>query len=103
MACRYVWCATDPQQHADDPTYHTREIGHGMLFAVNLEGEPQANWMPDWSEWTATLPDIDKAFDDVEIMLCQLKRDFRDFHDTLTGDPQFAAEVEAMKVKEGLS
>ena len=100
MACRYAWCETDPQQHADDPTYHTREVGHGMLFAVDLEGEPHVNWMPDWSEWIATLPEIDEAFDDVEIMLCELKRDFRHFHATLTEDPLFAAEVAGIKERE---
>lgn len=96
--CRFAWCETDANQHAEDPSYHTRELGFGMLLTVNNEGQPIANWMPDWSEWWIDKPDeIDTEYSSVTAMLCNLTADFNAFRDALIDDPQFAKEVEGMK------
>lgn len=102
--CRFAWCETDANQHAEDPSYHTRELGFGMLLTVDNEGQPITNWMPDWQEWWIDKPDeIDTEYTSVAEMLRGLRANFTAFREALTSDPQYAAEVEAMKVKEGLS
>ncbi|OZB78169.1 MAG: hypothetical protein B7X41_20255, partial [Microbacterium sp. 14-71-5] len=55
--CRFAWCQTDADEHATDPSRHTRELGYGMLLSVDTDGHPIANWMPDWSEWWINHPE----------------------------------------------
>ncbi|CAN7221605.1 hypothetical protein LJR044_003170 [Microbacterium foliorum] len=72
-----------------------------MLLAVNVEGQPISNWMPDWSEWWINRPDeIDTEYASVADMLRNLSQTFRAFRDALASDPEFAAEVAAMKERE---
>lgn len=67
--CQFDWCETPAEMHAEDPTYHTRELGFGMLLAVDLEGNPYVNWMPDWSEWWAAGHEVEQEFEPVIQML----------------------------------
>lgn len=71
------------------------------MFAVNIEGQPITNWMPDWQEWWIDRPEeIDAEYDDVASMLCELPKQYREFREALVNDPLFADEVAAMKAKD---
>ncbi|MBT2484626.1 MULTISPECIES: hypothetical protein [unclassified Microbacterium] len=72
-----------------------------MLLTVNMDGQPIANWMPDWGEWWIDKPgEIDTEYDDVAIMLCELPKQYREFREALINDPVFADEVAAVKAKD---
>lgn len=101
MACRFGWCETPADLHAEDTSYHTRELGHGMILAVDNDGNAISNWMPDWGEWWIDKPEeIDTEYADVANMLRDLPEQYREFREALIKDPLFADEVAAMKVKD---
>ena len=101
MACRFGWCETPADMHSEDPSYHTRELGFGMLLAVNIDGQPITNWMPDWGEWWIDSPEeIDAEYEAAMVMLRELPRQYREFREALVSDPLFAGEVAAVKAKD---
>lgn len=101
MACRFGWCETSADLHAEDPSYHTRELGFGMKLTVDNNGTPITNWMPDWQEWWIDGPEeIDTEYEPVAAMLSELNSNYTAFHDELVNDPTFALEVTAMKERE---
>ncbi|VXC29529.1 conserved hypothetical protein [Microbacterium sp. 8M] len=98
--CRFDWCQTDALEHRVDPSHHTRDLGHGMLLSVDMEGRPIANWMPDWSEWWINHPEDVTEFDGVTDMLRGLKRDYENFRNALMADPKFAVEVAIVRMRD---
>lgn len=101
MACRFGWCDTPADVHADDISHHTRDLGHGMLLTVDMDGEPVTNWMPDWQEWWIDKPEaIGSEYGDVATMLCDLPKHYREFREALISDPLFAHEVSVMKARD---
>lgn len=101
MACRFSWCETPADIHADDISYHTRELGHGMKLTVELDGRPSTNWMPDWDEWWIDrAEDIGDEYKSVVTMLRELTANYNAFRDALLNDPVFADEVAAMRAKD---
>ncbi len=101
MACRFVWCETPADIHADDISYHTRELGHGMKLCVELHGEPITMWMPDWDEWWIDEPeDVDTEYESIAAMLRDLPDNYRRFREELLSDPLFVEEVATMQAKD---
>ncbi|MEZ0141494.1 hypothetical protein AB1285_02155 [Microbacterium sp. NRRL B-14842] len=101
MACRFGWCDTPAKIHADDISYHTRELGHGMLLAVQTDGTPISNWMPDWDEWWIDEPgEIDTEYESVVETLRALPDNYRRFRAELLNDPLFADEVATMQARD---
>lgn len=101
MACRFGWCETPADIHADDTSYHTRELGHGMKLAVENDGTPITMWMPDWDEWWIDSPeDVGTEYEGVVAMLRDLPANYTAFRTALVNDPLFAEEVAAMKAKD---
>lgn len=101
MNCRFGWCETPAALHAEDISYHTRELGYGMILAVDNDGNAISNWMPDWLEWWIDKPEeIDTEYNDVATMLRDLPEQYRAFREALTNDALFADEVAAMKSKD---
>lgn len=101
MACRYAWCETDAKTHADDISWHTRELGFGMKLTVQLDGSPITLWMPNFDEWWIDKPeDVDSEYEGVVAMLRDLPRVYREFREALVKDPLFAEEVAAMKAND---
>lgn len=99
--CRFAWCETPDDLHADDTSYHTRELGHGMILSVDNDGNAISNWMPDWSEWWIDKPeDIDREYDAVINMLRDLPRLYREFREALMNDSRFADEVAEMNARD---
>ncbi|MEN0023243.1 MAG: hypothetical protein AAGC61_08170 [Microbacterium sp.] len=100
MACRYAWCETPADIHAEDPSYHTRELGHGMKLTVENNGMPGTNWMPDWSEWWIDKPeDAGTEYESVIAMLRDLPKNYREFREALVNDPLFIEEVATMRAE----
>lgn len=101
MACRFGWCETPADIHADDISFHTRELGHGMKLTVENDGSPITMWMPDFDEWWIDKPeDVDSEYESVVTMLRNLPENYREFRKALINDPLFATEVATMQAKD---
>ena len=101
MACRYAWCETPADIHADDVSFHTQELGHGMRLTVENNGTPITMWMPDFDEWWIDKPeDIDTEYASVATMLHDLPANYRRFREELLNDPLFTDEVAIMQAKD---